>query len=115
MSHSVAWATNDNTVPYNDEKLQSMQAWSVENHVEKAMAAKEKFENLEAQIDEVQTRIDKLTQKPYLDTKGFKRQGLRLWKGKLINELRDVADKVVWHENQAQDMLASQDDHQQDS
>jgi len=113
--HSVAWATSNNTAPYDVEKLQSMQTWTVENHVDKAKAAKEKFENLEAKIDELQTKIDKFSQKPYLDTKGFKRQGLRLWKGKLINELRQIADKVVWHETQAHQMLASQDDHQQDS
>ncbi|WP_454060809.1 hypothetical protein [Candidatus Nitrospira salsa] len=115
MGHSVAWATSDNAVPYDADKLQTMQSWTAENHVEKVRAAKETFENLEAKIDEIQTKIDKFSQKPYLDTKGFKRQGLRLWKGNLINELRQTADKVVWHENQAHEMLASQDDHQQDS
>ncbi|GJL57081.1 MAG: hypothetical protein NPIRA02_42130 [Nitrospirales bacterium] len=109
---SIALAASS---PYHVEKHQAMDAWSAENHVEKARAAKEKVENLEAKIDELQSKIDKFSQKPYLDTKGFKRQGLRLWKGKLVNELRQIVDKIVWHEQQAHDMLASQGDNQEDS
>ncbi|WP_447969279.1 hypothetical protein [Nitrospira sp. M1] len=101
--------------PFNIENHQTMKTWSAENHVEKARVAKEKVEGLEAKIDELQTKIDKFSQKPYLDTKGFKRQGLRLWKGKLVNELRQIVDKIVWHEQQAHEMVASQHDNQEDS
>ncbi|GJL67359.1 MAG: hypothetical protein NPIRA05_23300 [Nitrospirales bacterium] len=112
---SVAWASGDHGTFSLPENSQAMGTWTAESHVVKAKAAKEKFEILEEEIDNLQTKINKFSQKPHLDTKGFKRQGLRLWKGKLVNELRQIADRIVWHEAQAHEMLASQDDHQQDS
>ncbi|MCA9472653.1 MAG: hypothetical protein MRJ96_00605 [Nitrospirales bacterium] len=94
---------------------QTLEALSVDEHRRLADSAKATFEDLESQIQKVQARIDKLSQKPHLDTKGFKRQGLRLWKGKLVNELREAANKMVWHKTQAKDMLASRDKQEQDS
>ena len=42
------------------------------------IASKEKFENLEAEMHKLQAKIDTFTKKPYLDTKGFKRQGQKI-------------------------------------
>ncbi len=112
---SPAWSTSTDTQLSATETRQALQTASVDEHLRLADSAKERFETLESKIEKLQARIDKLTRRPHLDTKGFKRQGLRLWKGKLVNELKETADKVVWHEMQAKEMLASQDKNHKDS
>ena len=115
LSSSIVWAAGPESAPYDPETRQTMQTWSVDEHIASAKAAKEKFDVIEAKVEALQQRIDRFAQKPYLDTKGFKRQGLRLLKGKLMNELGQAADRVVWHENLAKEILVSQDKSQQHS
>ena len=115
FSTSMVWGEPSGIGSDEMKVSQSAHTWSVNEHVSLAKAAKNQFEGLEGQIEKLQARIDKLNKKPYLDGKGFKRQGLRLWKGKLVNELREAADKMVWHETQAKEILASQDKNTTDS
>ena len=112
---SIAWAASSGIDPNELKVSQSAYTLSVNDHVSKAKAAKNHFEGLEGEIEKLQARIDKFNKKPYLDTKGFKRQGLRLWKDKLVNELKATADEIVWHETQAKEMLASQGKRTTDS
>ena len=114
FSSSTVWATGVKA-GLNDHVTPSMQAWSADEHMALAKSSKEKFENLETEIQQLQAKIDRFTKKPYLDTKGFKRQGLKLWRGKLLNELNQIASKIVWHETQAKEIVISQDGNQQNS
>ena len=115
FTHSPVLAKGSDQFSTDSVNRQTLAPLSVNEHLQLADSAKSTFNDLENQIEKVQARIDKFNQKPYLDTKGFKRQGLRLWKGKLVNELKEAADKVVWHETQAKDMLAARDKQEKDS
>ena len=115
FSTSMVWSASSGNGLDELKVSQSVHTWSVTDHVSKAKAAKNQFKGLEGKIEKLQARIDKFNKKPHLDTKGFKRQGLRLWKGKLVNELRETADKIAWHETQAKEMLALQDKNTTDS
>lgn len=88
--------------PYNEETIQAMNQWSSHNHLSKAQEMVANSEELKAKIQRLQDRFDRFSKKPYLDTKGFKRDGLKRHMGSLKKELRVETAKVAWHKTQAQ-------------
>ena len=115
LASSPAWSTSVDTNSPDTETRQVLQTLSVDEHLRILASAKQQFEDLENRIEKVEARIDNLTRKPYLDTKGFRRQGLRLRKGRLLSEQIEAANKIVWHETQVKEMQASRDKHPKDS
>ena len=101
--------------PYDSNTIQSMQRWSAEDHLLKAKTNHQKSEVLEGKIQNLQNQIDRLSKKPYLDTKGFKRDSLNRWKGNLVQELREATTKTAWHRVQAEKIMISESKHQQNS
>ena len=88
--------------PYDEETIQAMNQWSTESHLIKAQEKVVYSEELKTKIQELQDQFDRLSQRPYLDTKGFKRDGLKRLIGSLQKELQEETAKVVWHTTQAQ-------------
>ena len=88
--------------PYDEETIQAMNQWSSENHLSKAQEKVIYSEKLKAKIQRLQDRFDRFSKKPYLDTKGFKRDSLKRLMGSLKKELREETAKLAWHKTQAQ-------------
>ena len=101
--------------PYGSQVVRTMQGWSSMDHLAEAKANQQEADTLEMKIQNLQSRIDKYSQKPYLDTKGFKRSGLEILKGNLTQELREATQKTAWHKSQAETIMFSESNHQQRS
>ena len=101
--------------PYNYETVRTMQGWSSQDHLLKAKTYHQKSEALDGKIQKLQDRIDRFSQKPYLDTKGFKRASLKVFKDTLVQELHEATTKTAWHKAQAQKIMISESTHQHHS
>jgi hypothetical protein len=101
--------------PYGPQMVRTMQGWSSKDHLVEAKASQQEADILKKKIQKLQSRIDRFSQKPYLDTKGFKRSGLEILKGNLTQELRETTKKTAWHQSQAKTIMISESKHQQRS
>lgn len=102
-------------LPYDSETVRTMQGWDSEAHLLEAKANQQTSENLENKIQKIQDRIDRFNQKPYLDPKGFKRSGLEILKGKLVQDHREADIKTAWHKAQVEKILLSESKDQKNS
>lgn len=103
------------SIPYDKETIQAMAGWSSEDHLNKAQEKVVYSGELKAKIQQLQERIDRFSQRPHLDTKGFKRAGLKRLLGNLQQELQEETAKLAWHKTQAQQTMVSQSQTQQAS
>ena len=101
--------------PYNYETVRTMQGWSPQDHLLKAKTYHQRSEVLDGKIQKLQDRIDRFSQKPYLDTKGFKRASLKVLKDTLVQELHEATTKTAWHKAQAKKIMISESTHQHHS
>ncbi len=101
--------------PYDPEAIQAMNKWSSEDHLNTAQEKVVYSGELKAKIQQLQNRIDRFTQKPYLDTKGLKRAKLNRILGNLQKELQEETAKLAWHKSQAKQTMISKSQHQQSS
>lgn len=104
-----------NKNPYGSQVDRTMQGWSFMDHLAEAKANQQEADTLEEKIQNIQHRIDTYSKKPYLDTKGFKRSGLEILKGKLTKDLRSATQKIAWHKLQAKTIMISESNDQQRS
>jgi len=103
------------STPYPAQRVHSMLAWSSQDHLLEAQANHQKAEVLEGKIQKLQDRINRFTQKPYLDPKGFKRASLKVLKENLAQEQEEAATKTAWHNAQAKRILMSESNQQRHS
>ena len=101
--------------PYDEETIQAMNQWSSEDHLSVAQEKIAYSDELRAKIQRLQARFDRFSQKPYLDTKGLKRNSLKRMLGSLNEELGHETAKLAWHKTQAQKTMMSQSQGQQTS
>ncbi|GJL55371.1 MAG: hypothetical protein NPIRA02_25030 [Nitrospirales bacterium] len=80
--------------------------WSAEEHLIAANLFEETAARLEAKVGHLEQRIARFTKKPYLDPKGFKRQGWRLLMGSHRAELKELLEQIAWHYEQAKQLNA---------
>ncbi|MEX2493532.1 MAG: hypothetical protein WD425_17410 [Nitrospirales bacterium] len=104
-----------NKNPYDPQVDRTMQGWSSMDHLAEAKVSQQEAAILERRVQKLQNRIDEFSQKPYLDTKGFKRSGLKILKGNLTQELRETTQKTAWHTLQAKTIMLSESNHQERS
>jgi len=52
-------------------------------------------------VANLERRVEKFTKKPYLDTKGFKRQSARRLSGTYRKEISELRDRIAWHHEKA--------------
>ncbi len=107
--------SHSRAIPYDEKAIQAMNAWSSEDHLNKAQEKVVYSGELQAKIQRLQERIDRFSQKPYLDTKGFKRAGLKRLLGNFQQELQEETAKLAWHKIQAKQTRVSQSQDQQAS
>ena len=101
--------------PYGSQVVRTMKGWSSIDHLAEAKASQREADILKEKVQKLQSRIDRFSQKPYLDTKGFKRSGLKILKGNLTKELREATQKTAWHKSQAKTIMISESNNQQRS
>ena len=73
---------------------------SVEHHMAAIQHHAEQTDMLEQKIQTLEQRIETYTQKPYRDPKGFRRASWKRLVGTWREELRDIREQIVWHENE---------------
>jgi hypothetical protein len=61
---------------------------------------KGKITGLEQNIQKLENRLAAFKNKPYRDSKGFKRQGWKILIGTWQGEIRHLQEQIVWHEDQ---------------
>ena len=85
---------------HRDDVLSGNAANSVEHHMTAIQHHAEQADMLEHKIQTLEQRIETYTQKPYRDPKGFR---LASWKRLVATwreELKDIREQIVWHENE---------------
>jgi len=97
---------NTSESPLDPSPEQIENEWSAEEHLIAANLFEETAVRLEAKVDHLEQRIARFTKKPYLDPKGFKRQGWKLLKGSHRAELKELREQIVWHYEQAKQLNA---------
>ena len=85
---------------HRDEFLSGNAAHSVEHHVVAIQYHTEKADLLEQKIQKLEQRIETFNQKPYRDPKGFRRASWKRLIGTWREELKNVREQIVWHQNE---------------
>ena len=94
--------------PYDPEMVKKMASWSSTDHLREASTYHQRVKTLEQKKQSLNDRIDRFNQKPYLDTKGLKRDSLRRIKGSLVQDLREAKVRTAWHKAQAEKIMLSE-------
>ncbi len=102
-------------IPYDSHTVKVMQGWSSTDHLREANVSEQNMVSVEEKLQKIQSRLDRLAAKPYLDTKGFKRSGLKTLKGRLTQKLHEARQKIAWHRSQAQTIMSSKSHQPQSS
>ncbi|MDT7044056.1 hypothetical protein [Candidatus Nitronereus thalassa] len=97
--------------PYDSDVVKRMVGWSSQDHLTKAREHQEQIDSLDNKIQNLNDRIERFNKKPYLDTKGFKRDNLKRLKGNLVQDLREATVKTAWHQEQAEKVMFSESAH----
>ncbi len=75
--------------------------WSAEEHQVAADMFEEEAVRLETKVAHLEQRVERLNQKSYLDSKGFKRQGWRRLMGAHRVEIQELREQMAWHYGEA--------------
>ncbi len=76
-------------------------AWTVEEHQIAADLFEETAVRLELKVRHLEQRVERFAKKPYLDPKGFKRQGWERLIGAHRSEISELREQMAWHRTQA--------------
>ena len=75
--------------------------WSAEEHLIASNLFEETAARLESKVSHLEQRLARFDQKPYLDPKGFKRQGWKRLMESHQAELSELEEQIAWHQEQA--------------
>ncbi len=76
---------------------QSKQVDPVSYHVAALEEHEGKLAMLSPELQKLETLIDRYTQTPYLDPKGFRRSGWNTLKGRWEKEVNTLRQRITWH------------------
>ncbi len=74
---------------------------SAQDHLNHAKRLEQKVGLLEEELSRINQRVARYEQKPYLDPKRFRRDGLKILRGANLREIEILQEKVAWHHAQA--------------
>ncbi len=97
--------------PYAPQMAKEMMGWTTKDHLREANVHQQTVQTLEPKIQQLTDRIDRYNRKPYLDTKGFRRDNMKRTRGNLVRDLKEATLKTTWHQKQAQQAMASESAH----
>ena len=74
---------------------------SAQDHLSHAQNLEQKIDRLAKKVIEADQKVAKYNEKPYLDTKGIRRTGLKLLMGSTLTEIKELREQVAWHRAEA--------------
>ena len=80
---------------------QAANEWSAEEHRVAADLFEDEVARLEAKVAHLDKRVERFDKKPYLDPKGFTRQGWRRLMGAQRVEIQELREHIAWHHGEA--------------
>ena len=98
--------------PYAPQIVKKMVGWTSKDHEREASVHQQTVQTLEQEIQQLNDRIDRYSRKPYLDTKGIRRDNMKRRRGNLVRDLRAATLKTAWHQKQAKQAMVSEPVHQ---
>ncbi|WNM62336.1 hypothetical protein [Candidatus Nitrospira neomarina] len=91
QADSIKWPTN-----------------TAEFHLTQAQKLEQEAADLAAKVRELNQKVAKYEKKPYLDTKGFHRDGLKRIIGTTLQKVSALQDQVAWHRDEASRLAAQE-------
>ncbi len=80
--------------------------WSAEEHLLAANLFEETAARLESKVIHLEQRLARFEKKPYLDPKGFKRQGWKRLMQSHRAELSELQEQIAWHHTRSNQLNA---------
>ncbi|GJL56771.1 MAG: hypothetical protein NPIRA02_39030 [Nitrospirales bacterium] len=74
---------------------------SAQDHLNKAETLEQEIEQLAEKVITLDQKVAKYREKPYLDTKGIRRTGLKLLMGTTLHEIKTLEEQMAWHQKEA--------------
>ncbi len=102
-------ASADFTKPSGQTPLLEGLSLSAQDHLKKAQDLEQEIERLADQMFTLDQRMKKYQKKPYLDTKGFRRSGLKLVMGSTMNDIKMLNQQIAWHREEASKLAIARD------
>ncbi len=93
--------TNSQVTPPLFSSQQTAQERFTEEHREAAELLHEKAVRLEDKVANLKDRVERLNQKPHLDPKELKRQGLKRRMEAYRAEISELYERIAWHNGRA--------------
>ena len=79
---------------------------TAEFHLTQADKLEQEATDLAAKVRGLNQKVAKYEKKPYLDTKGFYRDGLKMIIGTTLQKVTTLQDQVAWHRDEASRLTA---------
>ncbi len=79
---------------------------NAQDHLTKAQNLEQEIEQLAEEVIRLDQKMNKFKKKPYLDTKGIRRSGLKLLIGTKLNEIKTLREQMAWHREEASRLQA---------
>lgn len=86
---------------------------TAEGHLSKAQNLEKEIQHLENKVSELNQEFAKYIKKPYLDAKGFRRNGLKLLIGTSVKKIASIRELVAWHRAEATRLAAVENGSQE--
>ncbi|WNM56359.1 hypothetical protein [Candidatus Nitrospira allomarina] len=106
MVGTVGYASGDTTKPSFQVDPKEWSINTAEFHLTQALKLEQEATDLTAKVRELNQKVAKYEKKPYLDTKGFHRDGLKRIIGTTLQKVSALRDQVAWHRDEASRLAA---------
>ena len=94
-------ASGDTTSPNTHLGISEWSQTTADDHLTTAQTLEQKVATLEAKVIKMAERVAEFDRKPYLDTKGFRRDSLKRIIGSTLKEIKDLQKRIAWHRTEA--------------
>ena len=94
-------ASGDTTSPTTQLDISEWSQTTADDHLTTAQTLEQKVATLKAKIIKMAERVTEYDRKPYLDTKGFRRDSLKRIIGSTLKEIKDLQKRIAWHRTEA--------------
>lgn len=94
-------ASADTTGPAIQLEASHWNETNAEDHLKAAENFEEKLTTLEDEVRRMAEKFGEYNRKPYLDTKGLRRDSLKRIIGSTMKEIEDLRERITWHRTKA--------------
>ncbi len=97
----ISVATGDTKSPSTQLGISEWSQVTADDHLTTAQTLEQKVATLEAKIIKMAEKVIEYDRKPYLDTKGFRRDSLKRIIGSTLKEIKELQKRIAWHRTEA--------------